>query len=61
MKNQYKADVDAAQAAASKPSFQQDAIDKIAQSKVNLGDGPKFNAYGKQYEGFESRFLGMAI
>jgi len=61
MKNQYKADVDAAQAAASKPGFQQDAMDKLAQSKVNLGDGPKFNAYGKQYEGFESRFLGMTI
>ena len=61
MKNQYKQDVNAAQAAAAKPGFQQDAMDKMAQKKVNLGDGPKINAYGKQYEEFESRFLGMMI
>jgi hypothetical protein len=63
MKNQYKADVAAAQAAASKPGFQQDATDKLAQKKVNIGDGPKINAYGKQYEDFEfeSKFLGRMI
>jgi hypothetical protein len=63
MKNQYKADAAAAQAAAAKPGFQQDAMDKLAQKKVNVGDGPKINAYGKQYEDFqfESKFLGMMI
>jgi hypothetical protein len=63
MKNQYKADVAAATAAAQKPGFQQDATDKLAQKKVNIGDGPKINAYGKQYEDFEfeSKFLGRMI
>lgn len=63
MKNQYKADVAAATAAKAKPGFQQDAMDKLAQKKVNVGDGPKINAYGKQYENFEfeSKFLGRMI
>ena len=63
MKNQYKADVSAAQTAAAKPGFQQDATDKLAQKKVNVGDGPKINAYGKQYEGVEfySNFLGRML
>ena len=56
MKNQYKADVAAATAAKAKPSFQQDAMDKLAQKKVNVGDGPKINAYGKQYEELESKY-----
>jgi hypothetical protein len=63
MKNQYKADVGAAQTAAAKPGFQQTATDKLAQKKVNVGDGPKINAYGKQYEGVEfySNFLGRML
>ena len=62
MKNQYKADVNTANIAAQKPGFQRDATDNLAMKKVNnTGAGPKINAYGKQYEGFESRFLGMTI